>query len=201
MDPLSTTTISFAGFPASAATTLGRYFSSRSRPFQLGITTLTASVRGAFDAASGRRVRNGCAMTSARKLAASRKGESTSKGSARNRRFRNAMSDDGPQPDLTSELYPARDPHQRELLFQVLLLAIQTLRPNGALFQVSLALLDGGLRARQLLGQARDLGGKACVGIHRPLRLLATLLLQFGDLPVIAGHHVARVLVVTLELF
>ncbi len=38
--------ISLAGLPDIASTTEGRYFSSRSSPFQLGMTTLAASVRG-----------------------------------------------------------------------------------------------------------------------------------------------------------
>ena len=47
VEPLSTTTISLPGLPASASTTDGRYFSSKSLPFQLGITTEAARVRGA----------------------------------------------------------------------------------------------------------------------------------------------------------
>ncbi len=39
VDPLSTTMISLSGWPLSASMIEGRYRSSRSRPFQLGITT------------------------------------------------------------------------------------------------------------------------------------------------------------------
>ena len=42
VEPLSTTRISLAGFPASAARMLGMYLASRSFPFQLGMTTVVA---------------------------------------------------------------------------------------------------------------------------------------------------------------
>src|SRR5580693_3838239 len=46
VDPFSTTMTSLPGTLAVAARTEGRYFSSRSRPFQLGITTEAVRLSG-----------------------------------------------------------------------------------------------------------------------------------------------------------
>ena len=58
-EPLSTTTISLPGLPASASTTEGRYFASRSLPFQLGITTdAPRRIAAAHSVAAGGRRRS-----------------------------------------------------------------------------------------------------------------------------------------------
>src|ERR1017187_6906044 len=123
-EPLSTTTISLAGLAASAATTEGRNFASRSLAFQVGITA-EAQTGGAASAGAARGPRadegvhpperrpsvdmsvdaariSACATmwnrsvrASARTLIRTKNGESRSSGSERRKRFRSGMSTGG----------------------------------------------------------------------------------------------------------
>ena len=127
VDPLSTTMISFAGLPATAASTDGRYFSSRSRPFQFGITTLADRPAGGTSALSRRRGRNRSAIASASTLPATRKAERISSGSASTTRVIAAMSrfrQHRPQTQPAPKSDPARRLHQAELFFQSRRLAL-----------------------------------------------------------------------------
>src|SRR5437870_5519912 len=135
VEPLSTTMISYAGLPARASITEGKYFSRSSRPFQLGITTEAPETQGcgtgipacvsAFRAPHSFQQRSVSASTPA--LIASRNGESTIHGSARRMRFASAMSNvrqNRAQPDLPAQPHPSRGAHQRKLLRQIVRLLL-----------------------------------------------------------------------------
>src|ERR1039458_1738540 len=141
VEPLSTTTISLAGLAASAATTEGRNFASRSLAFQVGITT-EAQTGGAASAGAARGPRadegvrppgrrpsidmSACATmcsrsvrASARALTNTRNGESRSSGSERRKRFRSGMStsgNGGAEADLVAQLHPAGITEELHLL-------------------------------------------------------------------------------------
>ena len=109
VEPLSTTTISLAGLPASASTTEGRYFSRRSLPFQLGITTEAAAGTGFAWLKSGAaavvclapKMRHARSTTaSAMAARAISNGETSSSGSGSRTRFNRAISDGRPHTDL-----------------------------------------------------------------------------------------------------
>src|ERR1019366_6265382 len=83
-EPLSTTTTSLPATRSAAATTDGRYFSRRSRPFQLGITTAAEDASGGVSVFSLRRgSKRTTRSTKARLIAAnsSRSGERMASGS------------------------------------------------------------------------------------------------------------------------
>ena len=88
----SSTTIT--SFPSAAAITLGRYFSSRSRPFQFGITMLALVTSGRTSAASAFRPRSRT-QTSVNSSATAgtpiNTGEATSSGKLRPRRCQNPI--------------------------------------------------------------------------------------------------------------
>ena len=154
VEPLSTTRISLPGLPARAVQIRRMYFSRRSRPFQLGITTVAAELaarRGGGKAGAERR-RKTWAQTRPRKLIATRNGESRSRGSARRRRFSRAMSERGAEAYLAAQLDPPRGAHQVELLFQLAFLLLQAERPGGAFLQVLFGLLQGSGGLGQLFG-------------------------------------------------
>src|ERR1017187_3657166 len=143
-EPLSTTTISLAGLAASAATTEGRNFASRSLPFQLGMTT-EAQTGGAASAGAARGPRadegvrpperrpsvdmSACATmwnrsvrASAQALTNTRNGESRSSGSERRKRFRSGMSTGGhggAEADLMAQPHPAGSAEELDLLSEL----------------------------------------------------------------------------------
>src|ERR1017187_859402 len=224
-DPLSTTRIWLAGLPASAVRTLGMYLARRSFPFQFGMTTVAQALMPtlACDTVSGprtgverrlhtagtstcatsaggrilppRRVKS-CIKHRARKLIAMRNGESTSSGSARMRRFRNAMSERGSEAYLAPQLHPSGGAHHGEQLLELAFLFLQAKRPGRALLQVFFGLLQGGGGLVQRIGDFTDFGGEVGFRIERPPGLLAVLLLQGGDLGVVTGHHLAGAVLV-----
>src|ERR1700682_4491403 len=144
VDPLSTIRISLSGLPARASITEGRYFSSSSLPFQLGITTETApfgrgSNEGAVETGRGTRRRNRSVRARVSAAIATSTGESSSNGSERRNRLRNAMSTGGgqirAQPDFPAQLHPAGSADQAHLPFQPAPFLFQAERPGGALLQ------------------------------------------------------------------
>src|ERR1017187_3553151 len=115
VEPLSTTTISLAGLAASAATTEGRNFASRSLPFQVGMTTEAAAPAAgwlAAAAARGANLRSRSVTASARTLMNTRNGESRSSGSERRKRFRSGMStggQGGAEADFVAQLHQSEE--------------------------------------------------------------------------------------------
>src|ERR1035441_6027826 len=123
VEPLSTTTISLSGLPARASITEGRYFSRRSLPFQLGITTEAADGTGFTwpESAGAVPARLAPQMRPARSTKASvtaamaiRNGETSSSRT----RFSTAISDSRPHTDLPAQLDPSRRTDVLQLLFQ-----------------------------------------------------------------------------------
>src|SRR5262249_22924256 len=106
----------------------GRYFSSRSRPFQLGITTdadrgpETAVARfGEACTLRANSFQNVSVRRSAIALIATRNGDRISNGKARRTRFRRAMSRErqsGTQSDFPAQLHPTGGVEHCELFFQ-----------------------------------------------------------------------------------
>src|ERR1019366_2150544 len=137
-----------------------------------------------------RRVKS-CTKHRARKLIAMRNGESSSRGSARMRGFRNAMSECGSEAYFAPQLHPSGGAHHGEQLLELAFLFLQAERPGRALPQVFFGVLQGGGRFVQRIGDFTDFGGEVGLGIERPPGLLAVLLLQGGDLGVVTGHHLA----------
>src|SRR5215471_564838 len=165
VDPLSTTMISFSGLPARASITDGRYFSSRSRPFQLGMTTVAVVGRASGPPCTGRagdppHFPNRSLSASTTKLIAIRNGEINSSGSDRRTRFNSSMSERRPHAHLAAELHPARGPHHREQRFQLALLFVELARPGRPRFQLPLRLFQRGDSLRRLIALQPDLRGE-----------------------------------------
>ena len=129
--------ISLSGLPDKASITEGRYFSSRSLPFQLGITTEAipseprASASGVAPETtpsrssdkswlrSEPRAPNKSDSASASAPISTSSGEIRSNGSARTKRFRKAILTGGEcrtEADLASEFHPSRFVEERDLL-------------------------------------------------------------------------------------
>src|SRR3954447_12174329 len=128
VEPLSTTRISLRPI---ASMMDGRYFSSRSLPFQFGITTDARVRSGAVDGARSRPPNNFQArstMASATAETNRSRGDRRIEGSALRNRFRNAMSLEGQdraESDFAAELHPPRLADQRELMRQCARLRFQ----------------------------------------------------------------------------
>src|ERR1035437_416003 len=128
-----------------------------------------------------------------------RNGEIRSKGSARMRRFRKAMSERGAEAYLAAQLDPSGGAHHVEPVFELAFLLLQPERPDGAGPQVLFGLLQGGGGFGQLIGDVTDLGGEAGLSVEGPLGFFATLLLQGGNLGVVSCNHPARVFLIARE--
>src|SRR5690242_9429211 len=110
-EPLSTTITSLSGWPAAASTTETRYFSSRSLPFQFGITIEAEVARGGAEVDAARRRLNRSLTSKVSNVAIVSSGDSNNNGSVRRNRLRKAMLTGGlvrPQPEAAAEFHPTR---------------------------------------------------------------------------------------------
>src|SRR5579871_3787042 len=162
-EPLSTTITSFSGFPEAAATTEPRYLSSRSFPFQFGITIEAAPGRARPDTAAARRRPNRSDSHNAARAIAIKNGDRSSSGSARRARFKKAMSAArliGTKPDRAAQPHPTRRPVPVQMLLQLARFLVEAQRPGSALFQSSLQIFDFAGQARLRLARPLDLGNE-----------------------------------------
>src|SRR5581483_7050089 len=139
-------------------------------PFQFGITTVAAWLRGLRDAGSGLRGANNWAVSRHTKLIAIRNGEIRRSGSARRRRFKKAMSERWPQSYFAAQFDPTRGAHHTQLLLYLALFLVQAQRPLRALFEFAFLLFERAGHLRVLLCDRLDLGGEPHFGVLRPLR-------------------------------
>src|SRR3954452_2086904 len=204
VEPLSTTMISL---PPIASTTEGRYFSSKSLPFQFGITTEAPRRSGAVDGMSGLRPMSfqRRSVTASAAIESSRTtGESRIEGSAFRNRFRNAMSlgrQDRAQPYPPPQPQPARRAHQLQLLRRPARLVLQTKRPGGALFEFLLRPVQRVDRRHQVSRLLLHLGRERHLDVPRPLRLRRGVALQLADLRLIRRGGLVRRGLLARQLF
>src|SRR5271157_6019483 len=185
VEPLSTTTISFSGLPSMAAATEGRYFSSSSLLFQLGMTTEAAvgRGRGGRSGAPGRRPQWSASQrtsvaASAAAAATTSSGDSSSRGSARRTRFRKGMSTGRQvraQAHPAAQLHPAGGAVQGRLFSQPARFLLQLERPGGPLLEFLFGEVQLRHRGSQRLGLPLHVGGER----GGPLRFGADVGLQF----------------------
>src|ERR1700690_823879 len=181
VEPLSTTMTSFSGLPASAAITEGRYFSRRSRPFQLGITTEAAELSGRasaracrFPTRSHRRAQR--ASAAAARIRAS--GQRTNRGTRSKRRMSLRMSlavEPGTESEEISQFYPTRSRGAIDPL-------LQAQHPGSALLERRFGRVQHLYAMRQVPALGFELG----IQTARPHGLGIVLGLNFGELGGIA---------------